>query len=82
MVPKVFVYEAVEYGLHTSISYELELPLPEFSSIDEVFGHLVCETKLLEPFYKGLLLLFNIIFVFRSATCIARIYSDGNSTLL
>jgi hypothetical protein len=48
---KTFAYNAVD--LKTAVSYQLDVPLPEFCSFDEVFGHFVCKTKLLEPFHKG-----------------------------
>jgi hypothetical protein len=54
MVLKTFAYNAEEFGLKTTVSYQLDVPLLDFCSFDEVFGHFVCKTKLLEPFHKGI----------------------------
>jgi hypothetical protein len=53
MLSKKFNYEAEEFGAKVNVSYELDLPLPDFCSFNEVFGHFVCKTKLMEPFHKG-----------------------------
>lgn len=53
MVPKTFEYDAEEFGLKVGVSYNVNLPLEEFTSFEEIFGHFVCKTKLLEPFHAG-----------------------------
>jgi hypothetical protein len=63
MVLKTFAFDAEEFGLKTAVSYQLDVPLPDFCSFDEVFGHFVCKTKILEPFHKGKYL---IAFVFKN----------------
>ncbi|KAI6187959.1 hypothetical protein M3Y98_00302000 [Aphelenchoides besseyi] len=45
-VNRVFLYECESLGAQHSVSYELQLPLPEFSAIDEVFGHFLLQTQL------------------------------------
>ncbi|KAI6214912.1 hypothetical protein M3Y94_00323900 [Aphelenchoides besseyi] len=48
-VNRVFLYEFELSGAHHSISYELQLPLAEFSAMDEVFGHFLLQTQLPLP---------------------------------
>jgi hypothetical protein len=53
MVPKIFEYNAEEFGLKIGVKYDLDLPLDEYTSFEEIFGHFVCKTRLLEPFHRG-----------------------------